>query len=69
MPKYNYYSVEKGENPGVYTDWPQAREQVDVYSNNNYKGFNNIHDAAEFVETGNKSGGCSKGSNNSGRSK
>jgi len=41
-----FYAVAVGREPGIYTDWPQAKEQVDGFPGAIYKGFFD-HAAAE----------------------
>ncbi|MCM1033554.1 MAG: ribonuclease H family protein [Odoribacter sp.] len=43
--KTKYYVVWEGREPGVYTDWDDAFEQVDGYPGARYKSFTN-HEAA-----------------------
>ncbi len=37
--KKKYYAVLAGRIPGIYTDWPSTRNQVDGFAGARYKGF------------------------------
>ena len=39
MAKKKYYVVWMGHQPGVYTDWNSAKQQIDGYKGAKYKGF------------------------------
>jgi hypothetical protein len=45
-----YYAVARGKNPGVYTDWPRAEEQVNGFSGSMHKKFKKRREAERFVE-------------------
>lgn len=45
-----FYVVKKGRVPGVYRKWDDAKKQIDGYSNAEYKSFNNVADAAEYMD-------------------
>lgn len=47
-----YYAVARGRSTGIYESWPLCKEQVHGYSNAVYKGFSNISDALEYMQTG-----------------
>ncbi|MFO8069592.1 MAG: ribonuclease H family protein [Alkalibacterium sp.] len=48
MPK-KYYAVKKGRNPGVYTTWPEAQNQVSGYANAQFKSFQTESEAKAFI--------------------
>ncbi|MDY0235899.1 MAG: ribonuclease H family protein [Gudongella sp.] len=45
-----FYSVKQGRNPGIYTNWEEAKAQVIGFSGAVYKKFERIEDAKEFLE-------------------
>lgn len=45
------YAVRVGHCPGVYSNWWEARDQVDGYSGAQHKGFHNYQDAQDYVST------------------
>ena len=40
-----YYVVKNGRIPGIYESWEECKEQVDGYSNREFKSFKNLGDA------------------------
>lgn len=44
-----YYTVKKGRTPGVYRTWEDAKKQVDGFSGAEYKSFEKITDATEYL--------------------
>lgn len=48
MKKY-YYSIKEGRNPGIYTNWEQAKAQVIGFSGAVYKKFEKLEDAKVFL--------------------
>lgn len=51
MPR-KYYVVWHGRNPGVYTDWEDAREQVENYPDAKYKSFSSPEAAITAYRNG-----------------
>jgi len=47
-----FYGVAKGRNPGVYTDWATAQEQIIGWKFPKYKKFTTRTEAEEFVRSG-----------------
>ena len=47
-----YYVVWQGENPGVYENWADCKEQVHNYPNAKYKSFETREAAEEALERG-----------------
>jgi len=45
-----YYAVAKGQNPGIYTDWIVAQENVKGYSGAVYESFSSIEDAENYIK-------------------
>ncbi len=45
-----YYAVKKGYQTGIYTDWSECEKQVKNYSDAEYKGFQTIDEAKEYLE-------------------
>lgn len=43
------YAVKKGRVPGVYRNWDEAKKQVDGFSGAEYKSFENITDAIDYL--------------------
>lgn len=44
-----YYAVKYGRAPGVYRTWEDAKKQVDGFSGAEYKSFEKITDATEYL--------------------
>lgn len=44
-----YYAVKKGRTPGIYRSWEDAKKQVNKYSDAEYKSFEKITDATEYL--------------------
>lgn len=44
-----FYAVKKGRQPGVYRTWKEAKKQVNGYSNAEYKSFEQITDATNYL--------------------
>ncbi|MDE6555086.1 MAG: ribonuclease H family protein, partial [Lactobacillus sp.] len=44
-----YYAVKTGRTPGVYRTWEDAKKQVDGFSGAEYKSFEKITDATEYL--------------------
>ncbi|WEV39914.1 ribonuclease H family protein [Lactobacillus sp. ESL0684] len=47
-----FYAVRKGREPGIYRSWDAAKQQVNGYSNAEYKSFKNITDATDYLGWG-----------------
>lgn len=45
-----YYAVKNGRTPGVYRTWEDAKKQVDGFSGAEYKSFEKITDAIEYLD-------------------
>lgn len=43
------YAVKKGRVPGVYRNWDETKKQVDGFSGAEYKSFENITDAIDYL--------------------
>ncbi|ADZ06307.1 ribonuclease HI [Lactobacillus amylovorus] len=52
------YAVKKGRVPGVYRNWDEAKKQVDGFSGAEYKSFENITDAIDYLGWQEKSHIC-----------
>lgn len=46
-----YYAVKKGRKPGIYTSWLQCEPQVHKFKGADFKGFNALKDAQEYLGT------------------
>ncbi len=44
------YAVKKGINPGIYNTWDECKNQVTGFKGAEYKSFNNISDAKDYLE-------------------
>lgn len=44
-----FYAVKNGRVPGVYRTWDDAKKQVDGFSGAEYKSFENITDATDYL--------------------
>lgn len=45
----NYYAVKKGRIPGIYKTWDECKEQVSGFSGAEYKGFQFLEDAQNYL--------------------
>lgn len=45
-----FYAVKKGRTPGIYRTWDEAKKQVDGFSGAQYKSFDQITDATEYLD-------------------
>lgn len=54
-----YYAVRNGRKTGIYTTWEECKEQVNGYSNAEYKSFKDINDAKIYM--GCEPGDCEPG--------
>ena len=44
-----YYVVKKGRKVGIYLNWDDCKEQVEGYEGAEYKSFNDIKEAEEYL--------------------
>ena len=54
-----YYAVKKGRTPGIYSTWEECKEQVNRYPGAQYKKFNFLTEAEEFMNTKEEKGDTS----------
>lgn len=47
-----YYVIWEGREPGVYSNWMEAKAQIDGYANAKYKGFTDEKEAYEAYAVG-----------------
>lgn len=47
-----YYGIQRGINPGVYTDWATAQAQIRGFKGPRYKKFATLEEAEAFVRLG-----------------
>ena len=45
-----FYAVKKGRTPGIYRTWDAAKEKVDGFSGAEYKSFEQITDATDYLD-------------------
>lgn len=45
----NYYAVKKGRHTGIFKTWDECKKEVIGYQNAEYKKFNNINDAINYL--------------------
>ena len=45
-----FYAVKKGRTPGIYRTWDAAKEQIDGFSGAEYKSFEQITDATDYLD-------------------
>lgn len=50
MPPKKFYAVAKGRNPGIYDNWPEAREQTEGFAGAVYKCFPSLREAREWMK-------------------
>ncbi len=51
----NYYAVKKGRIPGIYKTWNECKEQVSGFSGAEYKGFQFLEEAKNYMANSSKS--------------
>ena len=44
-----YYAVRKGRTPGIYKTWDDCKKQVIGFSSAEFKGFNTLEDAENYI--------------------
>jgi len=56
----NYYSVYKGNTPGIYDTWEQCKKSITGFKKPIYRKFSTYQEAADFYENGplNKNNDC-----------
>src|SRR5262245_25789882 len=47
--KSAYYAVRCGHKPGIYRSWEECRQQVEGYSNAEYKRFTSPDEAKQYL--------------------
>jgi ribonuclease HI len=50
MSAKKFYAVAKGIKSGIYTNWPEAKSQIDGFAGAIYKGFATYKEAAEWLK-------------------
>ena len=50
MSTKKFYGVAKGLKPGIYTDWYEAKAQIDRFAGARYKGFATYKEAEEWLK-------------------
>lgn len=50
MTAKKFYAVAKGIRPGIYTNWPEAKAQIDGFAGAVYKGFSTYKEAEEWLK-------------------
>lgn len=48
--KVSIYAVAVGRNPGIYTSWAEAEEQIVRFPNNRHKGFKTLAEAQAYMQ-------------------
>ncbi len=51
MASKKFYAVKRGRKPGIYFNWPDAKAEVDGFQGAVYKGFVNLEDAEEWLNS------------------
>ncbi|MDZ5759854.1 ribonuclease H family protein [Carnobacterium maltaromaticum] len=49
MKKENHYAIKKGFSPGIYQRWEDVKEQVEGFSNAQYKKFSTLEEAEAYM--------------------
>ncbi|API88962.1 MULTISPECIES: ribonuclease H1 domain-containing protein [Marinilactibacillus] len=44
-----YYAIKKGKNPGIYTSWAEAQQQVSGFSGAEFKSFSSKNEAENYL--------------------
>ena len=52
MGKYRYYAVRKGKLCGIYTTWEDCQQQINGFTNAEFKGFDTRPGAESFLFPG-----------------
>lgn len=50
MKKTRFYVVKKGRTPGIYFNWIDCDKQVNKYPGNEFKSFDSINDAINYLK-------------------
>lgn len=50
MGKKSFYAVVRGRQPGVYTTWPECRDQVHAFGDSKFKGFGSEREALSYLQ-------------------
>ena len=50
MAKQKFYAVKTGRTPGIYFNWSDCNQQVNGFSQAEYKSFGNVTDALSYIE-------------------
>ena len=50
MSAKKFYAVAKGIKPGIYTNWPEAKAQIDGFAGAIYKGFPTYKEAENWLK-------------------
>lgn len=54
MKKTRFYVVKKGRTPGIYFNWIDCDKQVNKYPGNEFKSFDSINDAINYLNSDKK---------------
>ena len=49
--KKNYYAVQIGRKPGIYTSWESCKENIEKFSNAVFKGFFTLEEAKNYMRS------------------
>lgn len=49
MSKNKFYAVRNGKNIGIYNTWEECKEQVNGFSNAEYKSFKTLKEAIDYM--------------------
>lgn len=52
--KYMFYAVKQGRKRGIYNTWKDCLMQIEGFSNSQYKGFNSISEAQQYLNSNNQ---------------
>lgn len=50
--RVKFYAVKSGRKPGIYRTWEETKKQVDGFSGAEYKSFDKVTDATEYMNFG-----------------
>lgn len=50
MSAKKFYAIAKGVRPGIYTNWPEAKAQIDGFKGALYRGFSTYKEAEEWLK-------------------
>lgn len=50
MAKKNFFAVKSGRKTGIFTDWSECRESIKGYAGQEFRGFNTLKEAQDYID-------------------